>query len=252
VTESYTWRSPVLLRWDQEAEDWALADGSVCMARWASGGITHARGDVCGQQATREIGDIPVCQHHYDRAGQWAWDAARKERRAIERARQSLDDERKHLDKALDRRDKRRREMTECSRAAELKAASLIYYIMRSDRLIKIGTTARVTARMRTLEDQYGEIRLLLTHPGDRQAEQQLHREFSAWRWRGEWFHPGKPLIEHIRLIRQQQGRRRPEVEGTVTRADLLALTKGALSKPPPGSYVPPSRSGRYRRNQVA
>jgi hypothetical protein len=56
-------------------------------------------------------------------------------------------------------------------------------YFAERDGLIKIGTSANVPQRMRTLRAT-----LLALKPGGREMERQMHRTFAQWAVGGEWF----------------------------------------------------------------
>lgn len=243
----YTWRSPVLLVWDGEAQEYVKASEPVCMARRKADGLRHRRGDICGLRFWKMIGDIPVCGDHYGEAELWAWGVAADERLAIDAERQRLDSRRERQDRRVraeaEKLEKSRREAAQ----RELAAASLVYYVRReSDGLIKIGTTGRVDRRMATLEHDHGPLQLLLTHDGDRAAEERMHARFADWRAEGEWFRPGRPLLEFLDASRRAQGT--APVKGTVRRGIIAELMVGAAKVPPPGRYVRPRQRTRYAR----
>lgn len=62
-------------------------------------------------------------------------------------------------------------------------------YFIQAGRSIKIGLATNVKARMAELQTgNHEELQLLGFIPGDRCLERQLHRRFSEFRIRGEWF----------------------------------------------------------------
>lgn len=149
---------PAVVVYDPAAGKYKLPDGPVCTARWATSNAGHREGDLCARPATREIGDIDLCEHHWDRAikdhhERWtclAYDA---------------DAARYRLAAAYERE----RELDEkCRARAEVLAArAVVYYVRRaSDGMIKIGTTVHFKARMKALVNEHGELQILMTHPG--------------------------------------------------------------------------------------
>lgn len=71
----------------------------------------------------------------------------------------------------------------------------LVYYIQR-DGLVKIGHTACLRTRMKSLRPD----ELLAIEPGTRDLETQRHRQFAAFRAgrSREWFKPAAQLLGHI------------------------------------------------------
>lgn len=61
-------------------------------------------------------------------------------------------------------------------------------------RMVKIGTTRRLSIRLYELRQANGQIELLGTYPGGRAEESALHRQFAEYRAEGrEWFaHKGR------------------------------------------------------------
>jgi hypothetical protein len=82
-----------------------------------------------------------------------------------------------------------------------------LVYFARRERLIKIGWTSRLPARMRSLGTQP-----LATETGDYIRERQLHQKFAHLLVVGhgtvgrEWFHPGPDLIAYINELRAASG----------------------------------------------
>jgi T5orf172 domain len=75
----------------------------------------------------------------------------------------------------------------------------LIYFIKSPDGPIKIGTTIRLSERLKKLAAEYGEgLEVLAVTEGDRDIEQELHERFSYLRRVGEWFEPGDDLVGFI------------------------------------------------------
>lgn len=69
-----------------------------------------------------------------------------------------------------------------------------IIYYMRMDRLVKIGTTTNICARVSAVMPQG----VLAVEPGDRRREQLRHRQFRAFHSHLEWFWLRETLWEYI------------------------------------------------------
>ncbi|MER5843186.1 hypothetical protein ABT099_23400 [Streptomyces prasinus] len=78
---------------------------------------------------------------------------------------------------------------------------TVVYYI-RIGRLVKIGTTMDPATRFTDLRPN----EILAHEPGGEILEHQRHAQFKALRARGEYFHPGKPLQDHILRLRAERG----------------------------------------------
>lgn len=76
---------------------------------------------------------------------------------------------------------------------------SVVYY-MRMDRLVKIGITTNITARVSTIMPQG----VLAVEPGGRDRERHRHRQFSQFHSHLEWYWLKPPIWEHIVSIRAQ------------------------------------------------
>jgi hypothetical protein len=76
----------------------------------------------------------------------------------------------------------------------------MVYFIQGiTGGLIKIGTTVRLTERLRTLCKEYGEeLRVLAVIDGSYQKEKSLHRRFSHINIENEWFSPSDDLLGFI------------------------------------------------------
>lgn len=76
----------------------------------------------------------------------------------------------------------------------------MIYFIQAEDGgPIKIGTTARLTVRLKELCKEAGDgLRVLAVIDGSYQEESKLHRRFVHLRGVGEWFEPGDDLLGFI------------------------------------------------------
>lgn len=73
----------------------------------------------------------------------------------------------------------------------------MIYFIANRDRSrIKIGTTIRLSQRLKQLVAEHGEgLEVLAVRDGDRDVERELHRRFAHLNVVNEWFEPGDDLM---------------------------------------------------------
>jgi hypothetical protein len=76
----------------------------------------------------------------------------------------------------------------------------MVYFVKDSDNgRIKIGTTIRLSERLRELaRDAGGELQVLAVVSGGQPEEALLHRRFSHLRIVNEWFEPGDDLLGFI------------------------------------------------------
>jgi hypothetical protein len=85
----------------------------------------------------------------------------------------------------------------------------VVYYAQRAtDLAIKIGyTVSRISVRLRTLRQDFGQVDLLATEPGSADLETARQEQFFDWwirpapgeqRGKTEWFWPCRPLMAHI------------------------------------------------------
>jgi len=74
----------------------------------------------------------------------------------------------------------------------------VIYFIRRiSDGAIKIGYSRSVKDRVQVYKHD-GSLQLICLIDGDLGTEKKLHEIFAEYRISGEWFEPGKDLLEYI------------------------------------------------------
>lgn len=73
-----------------------------------------------------------------------------------------------------------------------------IYFLRRSDGLIKIGYTARLKDRMSALSKSHGTLEVVRVINGDRHREKRLHAQFARFHQFGEWFRDGEDLRKEI------------------------------------------------------
>jgi len=72
-------------------------------------------------------------------------------------------------------------------------------YIVKADNRVKIGFTSAPESRIRDLQvSNPAVLEVLLVVNGNRDLEQQLHREFQYYRIRGEWFEYCQPIKDLI------------------------------------------------------
>ncbi|MET9728432.1 GIY-YIG nuclease family protein [Streptomyces zaomyceticus] len=87
-------------------------------------------------------------------------------------------------------------------RQAEAEARGCWVYFIRAGQLIKIGMTTNLAGRFSSLRPN----EVLAVQRGGLDEEAALHRQFAALRVRGEYFHPGPALQQHIRHLRETLG----------------------------------------------
>lgn len=75
----------------------------------------------------------------------------------------------------------------------------MIYFLAKADRsAIKIGTTIRLSARLKELAAEHGDLEVLAITDGSYPEEKSLHQRFAELRTVGEWFEPGDDLLGFI------------------------------------------------------
>jgi hypothetical protein len=82
---------------------------------------------------------------------------------------------------------------------------SSVYYIRCAGAagLIKIGTAVDPRKRLSQLQTGSGEtLTLLAVEPGGLDVERRRHRQFRAYRVRGEWFRAEPALLRHIEAVK--------------------------------------------------
>lgn len=209
---------PLLATYDEERGDYALAEGHVCMARWASTNRQHGAGSICGLPLFRFAGEFELCEHHYWRFVDWRyWDKPREE---IEEKTRALREADKEYAAAV--RD------SEIRRERIRSASSLVYYFRRvSDGMIKIGTTTDFRTRMATHRREHGEVQILLTHSGGPDEEKAVHKKLDVYRaGRSEWFYPSRPMLSYILNTRQVWTHRKTQGLDVMTRTELQRLIR--------------------------
>jgi len=75
----------------------------------------------------------------------------------------------------------------------------MIYFIRpKVGGAIKIGTSIRLSQRIRQLQAEFGELEVLAVTDGSYDEESILHQRFAHLRHHGEWFEPGDDLLAFI------------------------------------------------------
>lgn len=184
----------------------------ACGARWASAGFDHEPGGQCGREVTERIGDTWVCLHHYQRA--WRMTVAPWKRDFLATVEQEVA---RRLAEVAEIRETARREK------------SVVYYVRRADGLIKIGTTRKFARRMSDLRKEHGELQLLLTHPGSREREAEMHRKFAQLCVTGEWFRNTKRLALWIQKCRGDPSIASTQPPGTVDMHAIRLLLRDGI-----------------------
>lgn len=118
-------------------------------------------------------------------------------------ARKLRDDARRSLSLGVDPR--LGRAFTENATVAQLSALaresgqpSRVYFVRRSDGLIKIGVARDVFARMSAIQKVEGPLSLIGSMPGSYAVEQALHQLLEVDRVQGEWFRSSQRLLDLI------------------------------------------------------
>lgn len=197
---------PILMIFDPRRGEYVAATGQRCTAEWASTGGRHLGGQICGRPATRELADIWSCDHHYKRMVKWVGEQGIVSHETAMRRLRDWYDEQMRLDRERNEQqielDTKRVHAEEIARAEY----SVVYYIQRtSDRIIKIGTSRGLAARMEALAGRYGPLRLMAVHGGTHVEEHEIQGRFDDLLAEGrEWFRPGLALLEHINGVRKR------------------------------------------------
>lgn len=79
---------------------------------------------------------------------------------------------------------------------------SSVYFVRRPDGLVKIGYSTNLKQRLSALKTEHGEVELLASLPGHRQAERYIHSRFRVESVGGEWFAPTAALYRFIDALR--------------------------------------------------
>jgi hypothetical protein len=85
------------------------------------------------------------------------------------------------------------------SKPGPLDGVRVVYY-MRVGNRVKIGTSVRLSERMKAINPE----ELMTTEFGGIDVERRRHEEFKLLRTHGEWFKLEGPLVEHIDKLRAE------------------------------------------------
>jgi len=208
---------PLLVAFDPVAGEYRRAEG-ICTAQWAQAQRGRIAGHICGREAGEQIGDVWLCEYHYQRARQWFKEVMPRIDRnqtiehlntiQAEVSRRAREDHNERMRLQYEEAS-RQRELDKERVRAEIAARAgrnLVYYLRRADGSIKIGTSGNVLSRASALARDHGPLHLMAAHVGGREQERALHVQFGALRIspREEWFRPGLELLEHIRKTRKE------------------------------------------------
>lgn len=208
--------SPRVQFYDRRAGDYVTLEGDVCTARWATTGVNHIEGEICGEPATEKAGDFLLCEYHRDRLFGWSHKRTLWGIGEIRDAQIAADRERIREEEA------------------ELAKRCIVYYLQReSDGLIKIGSTTSPRSRFSKLKSDYGPLRLLATRGGMLRHEREIQDKFDALLAETrEWFRPDPRLLRHILRLRTQYEVRDRTGLPVVETAEIRAMIRGLTTQP--------------------
>lgn len=211
---------PALLVFDWSKREYIHADRH-CTAIWKSAGDDHFAGQICGRGGEHRAGDTWFCQHHYERLFKWY-----EEQRLIEERAAAELKARWHAQE----------QEKERARAAEMQTwaaqgSQIVYYLLRGDGAIKIGTSINFPIRLGTLKREHGPLEILLTHCGDHPREHRIHGIFDELALGNEWFRAEEPLLKWIVQARRKRVNIRTRFDGTVPLRRVAAMLE-ALTDP--------------------
>lgn len=75
-----------------------------------------------------------------------------------------------------------------------------VYYVQFGDR-VKIGVTSNLVRRL----DELPWDKLLTVEKGDREVEQERHKQFASDRVNGEWFRMSNEIVRHINSVIERE-----------------------------------------------
>lgn len=197
-----------------------------CAGRWSSQDAPGKRSTwhECQRPIKTIIAGLPLCEGHKKQLLAWHERLGTKERVA-ERAAEQKTARAAARVQADERAWAERREQHARAVSLEASGPNIVYYIRReSDGLIKIGTSGNFRRRLPQLRAEHGALRILATHRGGREREQDTHKRFAGQHVIGEWFRPEEPLLSWIVEVRQSRKNRQTVLPGTVPIAEVEAL----------------------------
>lgn len=138
----------------------------------------------CYAAAVYQIAGLCFCERHYEKLKVYFYALREEEINGRFKVDQLLKDQRRR------------------------RGVSVVYYMQRSDRAIKIGVTKNLHQRKQSLSCQHGSLKVLAIHQGDDEVESQMHKKFNEYRInkKAEWFSPHMNLLVHIEKIQQEEG----------------------------------------------
>lgn len=103
----------------------------------------------------------------------------------------------------------------------------MIYFVKSPAGSIKIGTTIRLSHRLRQLAAAHGPgLEVLAVLDGSFEVERALHDRFAHLRREGEWFEPGPDLTAFIAAEGRPWKKSDDESLGSPVKLDACLLTK--------------------------
>lgn len=90
--------------------------------------------------------------------------------------------------------------MVDNTRKKPFRVGNRVYFIKPSGvDVVKIGTSTQPWGRLASLQTSHWEnLSIIITIPGGLKKEKKLHKRFSKYRIRGEWFHLSPEIQEYI------------------------------------------------------
>ena len=116
------------------------------------------------------------------------------------------------------------RRVLQWAETAVRRQGEAVYYVRRTDGMIKVGTSRKAAVRLATLAHEHGQLALMAIHAGGYKEESAVHRKFKELHIGGEWFHPELPLLQHIARVRKTTGNLEFEGDGLPPRMSGAAL----------------------------
>lgn len=112
----------------------------------------------------------------------------------------------------------------------KLSICKSLVYLIRSPatKLLKIGVTTNIEKRINDLSNMQGsDLELVAVLPGDHKLETALHKMFSIYRVRGEWFTPSFKIISTFRILVEEAK------SGHIVEEQEKLVVKDEQNKPP-------------------
>ncbi|GAB4351446.1 MAG: hypothetical protein Kow0026_08520 [Oricola sp.] len=77
-----------------------------------------------------------------------------------------------------------------------------IYFVQKTDGMVKVGFTTTLSRRLTTLSKSHGPLEVLGTINGDKQRERSIHRQLERFNVYGEWFRGEGEVIDYVRSLK--------------------------------------------------